>query len=56
MPKNETFTKEQIKDAVTPWMLENIGHPTQLEGDERMRWFETNGMLYAFITALGGAK
>ena len=48
-PLRTSYSREEIAAKMKDWMIETWGHPMGLSEENRNRWMERNGMLYAFI-------
>lgn len=51
-PLRRQFSKQELTDKLTSWMIENFGRPKELKGGEKDRWYERDGMMHQFITDL----
>ena len=45
-------SKAAMVEAATAWMADTWGIPKDLDDEAQARWFERNGMIFAFINSL----
>ena len=48
-PLRVAFSRDELRDKLTEWMVAEFGIPRDLDEDARDRWHERCGLIYHFI-------